>query len=128
MPGTVQTVIDWGRFSEVRQTLGQRFVRTISYFCEDGTRSLAAIENGIRAQRAIDIVGPAELLKVEAMQIGAITVAELAEDIEFAARDSVEWRQAPTELVEPLLDLRSAFDETVTLLDREVNPLARRAV
>jgi histidine phosphotransfer protein HptB len=104
-----QAVIDWERFVQSRNQLGSRFLRVINYFREDGSKSIAAIEASL-------------------LQIGALSVAEIAEDIEFAARDCVEWRQAPDALLESVVALKAHFDETLTLLDREVNPLlAKRA-
>lgn len=122
---TVQSeaVIDWERFAQSRAQLGPRFLRIITFFREDGGKSVAAIEASLRVRNAIGMIGPADLLKNDALQIGALSVAELAEDIEFAARDCVEWRQAPDALLEPVMALKAHFAETLELLDREVNPL-----
>jgi histidine phosphotransfer protein HptB len=121
-------VVDWARFAQSRTQLGPRFLRVINYFREDGGKSIAAIEASLRVRNPIGMIGPADLLKNDALQIGALSVAEIAEDIEFAARDCVEWRQAPDALLESVMALKAHFAETLTLLDREVNPLlAKRA-
>jgi histidine phosphotransfer protein HptB len=115
MAQTADVVIDWARFAQARSQLGSNFVRVIGYFREDGAKSVSAIEEGMRALNPIAMVGPADLLKMDAMQIGALSVAELAEDVEYAARDCV-------------MQLRAVLEETLEQLDREVNPLvARRA-
>jgi histidine phosphotransfer protein HptB len=125
---TSNVVIDWARFAQARSQLGSNFVRVIGYFKEDGVKSVTAIEDGMRALNPIAMVGPADLLKMDAMQIGALSVAELAEDVEFAARDCVEWHQSPESLIENVIQLRVALEGTLEQLDREVSPLvARRA-
>ncbi len=119
-------IIDWARFAQARAQVGSGFLRVLGYLRDDGAKSLGAIEDALRAHNPMAIIGPADLLKTDAMQIGALTLAELAEDVEFAARDCVEWHQSPDGMVEQVLSLRAAFDETVALMDREVNPLAIR--
>jgi hypothetical protein len=77
----------------------------------------------------IEVIAPADLLKADALQIGALSVAELAEDVEFGARDCVEWHQTSDILLEPVIALRAAFEDTLEQLQRDVNPLVmRRAV
>jgi histidine phosphotransfer protein HptB len=128
MAQTADVVIDWARFAQARSQLGSNFVRVIGYFREDGAKSVSAIEEGMRALNPIAMVGPADLLKMDAMQIGALSVAELAEDVEYAARDCVEWQQSPETLLGNVMQLRAVLEETLEQLDREVNPLvARRA-
>jgi histidine phosphotransfer protein HptB len=124
----IGAIIDWERFAQARAHLGDSFVRVIGYFDQDGRKSLDTIEGALRNRNAIGMIAPADLLKRDAMQIGAITVAELAEDVEFAARDCVEWHQAPELMLEPVMQLRAAFSETMAQLEREVNPLLVRRV
>ena len=123
MTQPVPAIIDWERFSQTRTQLGGRFVRVLDYFREDGAKSVAAIEDAIRTRNAIAVIGPADMLKNDAIQIGALSVAELAEDIEFAARDCVEWHEAPDALLEQVLQLRDQFMDTVVQLDGEAKPL-----
>jgi histidine phosphotransfer protein HptB len=125
---TSEVVIDWARFAQARSQLGSNFVRVIDYFREDGTKSVTAIEDGMRALNPIAMVGPADLLKMDAMQIGALSVAELAEDVEHAARDCIEWQQSPADLLHNVVQLRSVLEGTLEQLDREVNPLLVRRV
>jgi histidine phosphotransfer protein HptB len=123
MSQSVPAIIDWERFAQTRSHLGGRFVRVLGYFREDGAKSLTAIEDAIRTRDAVAIIGPADLLKNDALQIGALSVAELAEDIEFSARDCVEWHEAPDALLEQVLQLRGYFSDTVAQLDSETTPL-----
>ena len=126
MADAVEVIVDWERFAQARAQLGANLVRVVGYFRDDGKKSVDAIEVALKTRNAIQIIGPADLLKTDAMQIGALTVAELAEDIEFGARDCVEWHQAPDSLIAPVLQLRSIFEESLAQLEREVNPLAVR--
>jgi histidine phosphotransfer protein HptB len=123
-----EAIVDWERFAQARTTLGANFLRVIGYFNDDGAKSVAAIEDALRMRNAIAMIGPADLLKSDAMQIGALSVAEIAEDIEFGARDCVEWRQSPEILLEPVMQLRILFENSVGQFEKEVNPLLTRRV
>jgi histidine phosphotransfer protein HptB len=120
--------VDWARFAQAKASLGSNFTRLLGYFREDGGKSIAAIEAALRGHDAIGIVGPADLLKSEAMQMGALGLAELAEAIEFEARDCVELHLLPDSLIESVVSLRMAFESVLGQFDRETNPLmVRRA-
>lgn len=128
MADAVEIIVDWERFAQARAQLGGKLVRVVGYFRDDGKKSVEAIEAALRTRNAINIIGPADLLKTDAMQIGALTVAELAEDIEFGARDCVEWHQSPDSLIATVMQLRGVFEESLAQLEREVNPLVVRRV
>ena len=118
--------VDWARFAESRSALGSNFARLLGYFREDGDKSVSAIESALRAHDAISMIGPADLLKSEAMQMGALGLAELAEAIEFEARDCVELHLPPDTLLESVVALRQGFSAVVEQFDRETNPLMMR--
>jgi HPt (histidine-containing phosphotransfer) domain-containing protein len=120
------TLVDWATFSRSRSELGAGFVRILGYFREDGVKSVAAIETAMRAQNAAAMVIPAHTLKGEARQFGAEPLGELAEEIETIARDCVESHDTPEEALRHVVRLRSLFEETLTLLEREANPLVER--
>jgi histidine phosphotransfer protein HptB len=126
MTPSARAIVDWARFTQARSALGENFLRAVGFFREDGAKSIATIEGALRLRNPIAIIGPADLLKADALQIGALSVAELAEDVEFGARDCVEWHQASDLLLEPVLALRAAFDDTLLQLERETNPLVMR--
>jgi histidine phosphotransfer protein HptB len=119
-------IVDWARFGQAKQALGHNFWRVLRYFREDGGAAVSAIEDGMRAQRAMAMIGPADLLKSEAIQMGALSVAELAEDIEMQARDCIEMHQAPDTLLEAVIALRAAFEQTVASLEQRASPLVSR--
>ena len=119
-------LVDWAAFAKARAELGADFVRILGYFREDGVKSVAAIEAGMRALNAAAIVIPAHTLKGEAGQFGATPLADLAEAIEVIARDCVEARETPEAAVEDVARLRPLFNETLALLEREAGPMAAR--
>jgi histidine phosphotransfer protein HptB len=119
-------VVDWSVFQQTRAELGPGFVRILGYFQEDGEKSVAKIEDGMRRRDAAAMVIPAHTLKSEARQFGADPLGELAEEIEFAARRAVESRLFPDELLPKVAKLRPLYQTTMELFEKEANPLAQR--
>ena len=119
-------LIDWKAFGETRNLLGAGFVRILGYFLEDGTKSVAAIEEAMRLKDSAKLVMPAHTLKGEAWQFGANRLALLAEEIEVAARHYVEIQIDPSELLEKVVHLRPTFEATVSALEAETSPLVER--
>jgi HPt (histidine-containing phosphotransfer) domain-containing protein len=119
-------LIDWHAFVETRNLLGAGFVRILGYFLEDGTKSVAAIEEAMRLKDSAKLVMPAHTLKGEAWQFGANRLALLAEEIEVAARHYVEIQIDPSELLEKVVHLRPTFEATVSALEAETSPLVER--
>ena len=119
-------LVDWSAFARARSELGAGFVRILGYFQEDGLKSVAAIEAAMRAGQAAPMVLPAHTLKGESRQFGAEPLALVAEQIETIARTCVETRDTPDAALPMVVGLRQLFDETLTLLQREANPLVER--
>jgi histidine phosphotransfer protein HptB len=126
MSAVAEDVINWDAFAETRGALGEAFVRILGYFREDGTKSVAEIENAMRDRSSARLILPAHTLKGEGYQFGAEKLAELAEEIEVAARHYVEIQQDPSELLEKVVQLRPLFELTLDALEREVSPLVER--
>ena len=126
MTNDPDVLIDWNAFGETRNLLGAGFVRILGYFLEDGTKSVAAIEEAMRLKDSTKLVMPAHTLKGEAWQFGANRLALLAEEIEVAARHYVEIQIDPSELVEKVVRLRPLFEATVLALEAETSPLVER--
>jgi HPt (histidine-containing phosphotransfer) domain-containing protein len=122
-----QDIVDWAHFERSRSELGPGFIRILSYFREDGTKSVSQIEQAMREQNTTALVIPAHTLKGEARQLGAEPLASVAELIESTARFCVESRRFPDELVPEVVELRRLFNETVELFDKATNPLMSRA-
>jgi HPt (histidine-containing phosphotransfer) domain-containing protein len=119
-------VVDWTHFEKARGELGPGFIRILSYFREDGVKSVAAIEQAMREQNTVALVMPAHTIKGEARQFGAEPLAKVAELIESTARLCIETRRFPDELVADVVRLRKLFDDTIQLFDQATNPLLSR--
>ena len=53
-------IVDWAYFEKNRTDLGPGFIRILSYFKEDGTKSIAQIETAMREQKSFFEVRPRE--------------------------------------------------------------------
>ena len=126
MSDEARNVVDWAYFEKSRSELGPGFIRILSYFREDGVKSIAQIEQAMRDENTTALVMPAHTLKGEARQLGAEPVAKIAELIETTARLCVETHRFPDELVPEVVELRKLFDQTVELFDKATNPLVSR--
>ena len=127
MAETGSDIIDWVYFEKSRTEMGPGFIRILSYFKEDGAKSIAQIEQAMRAENGVALVLPAHMLKGEARQLGAEPLAKVAELIETTARFCIESRRFPDELVPEVVELRRLFNETVEQFDKATNPLRTRA-
>jgi len=125
--GEARDIVDWVHFEKSRTELGPGFIRILSYFKEDGVKSIAQIEQAMRAENTAALVLPAHTLKGESRQLGAEPLAKVAELIESTARFCVESRRFPDELVPEVVELRKLFEETIALFDKATNPLMTRA-
>lgn len=119
-------IVDWAHFEKSRAELGTGFIRILSYFREDGMKSVSAIEQAMRQENTVALVMPAHTIKGEARQFGAVPLAKVAELIESTARMCIETRRFPDELVADVVKLRRLFDQTITLFDEATNPLKSR--
>ena len=127
MTGEVRDIVDWGHFEKSRAELGPGFIRILSYFKEDGIKSITQIEEAMREQNTTALVIPAHTLKGESRQLGAEPLAKIAELIETTARFCVETHRFPDELVPEVVELRKLFNQTIELFDKATNPLMTRA-
>ena len=126
MADEARDVVDWAHFEKSRTELGPAFIRILSYFKEDGVKSVQQIEQAMHDQNTTALVIPAHTLKGEARQLGAEPVAKLAELIESTARLCVETHRFPDELVPQVVELRKLFKETVEQFEKATNPLVQR--
>lgn len=119
-------IIDWVHFEKSRAELGPGFIRILSYFREDGEKSIVAIEQAMHEQNTVALVIPSHTLKGEARQFGAEPLAAVAEKIEQTARFAIESRRFPDELVPDVVELKRLWNRTIELFDKAVNPLQSR--
>ena len=128
MDNVSEAAVEWAKFSQMRAQLGANFVRILGYFREDGEKSVSKIEEAMNRKDAAALIIPAHTMKSEARQFGAEPLARLAEEIEEGGRRGVEGRFFPDHLLPHVAKLRPLYLETMTLLEKETNPLvARRA-
>ena len=127
MAGEARDIVDWTHFEKSRAELGPGFIRILSYFKEDGVKSIGQIEQAMHEQNTTALVIPAHTLKGESRQLGAEPLAKIAELIEQTARFCVETHRFPDELVPEVVELRRLFNHTVELFDKATNPLMTRA-
>jgi len=120
-------IVDWAHFEKSRTELGPSFIRILSYFKEDGVKSIAQIEQAMHEQNTVALVIPAHTLKGESRQLGAEPLAKIAELIESTARFCIETHRFPDELVPQVVELKRLFNETVELFEKATNPLMTRA-
>jgi HPt (histidine-containing phosphotransfer) domain-containing protein len=119
-------IVDWETYSRARTELGAGFARILGYFREDGDKSVAKIEDAMQHRDLAGLVLPAHTVKSEARQFGAEQLGALAEEIEVAARRSLEMRLFPDDLIPVVARLRPLYARTIELLEREANPLRKR--
>ena len=119
-------IVDWVHFERSRAELGPGFIRILSYFREDGTKSVSQIEQAMHEGNTTALVIPAHTLKGEARQFGAEPLAAVAELIESTARLCIETHRFPDELVKDVVELRRLFQQTVDLFEKATNPLVTR--
>jgi HPt (histidine-containing phosphotransfer) domain-containing protein len=123
---TLEDLVDWTTFSQMRTELGASFVRILGYFREDGEKAVARIEDAMHRRDASGLVLPAHTLKAEARQFGAEPVADLAEAIEQAGRRALESHLFPDDILPQVARLRPLYGRTLDLLEQETNPLVAR--
>ncbi len=111
-------IVDWALFEKNRAELGPGFIKIISYFREDGAKSVAQIEQAMREENTVGLVLPAHTIKGESRQLGAEPLAKIAELIESTARLFVETKRFPDELVPQVVEMRGLFSQTVALFDK----------
>ena len=127
MADEARNIVDWVHFEKSRTELGPGVIRILTYFKEDGTKSIAQIEEAMHNQNTAALVLPAHTLKGESRQLGAEPIAKIAELIETTARLCVETHRFPDELVPEVVELRRLFTETVEQFDKATNPLVSRS-
>ena len=126
MADEARDIVDWVHFEKSRTELGPAFIRILSYFKEDGAKSVREIEEAMHEQNTLALVIPAHTLKGESRQLGAEPIAKIAELIETTARFCIESHRFPDELVPQVVELRKLFSETVELFEKATNPLIKR--
>ena len=109
-------IIVEAELAEARKMLGNGMARILSYYEEDGAKSISLIEQALAGENAAAMVIPAHTLKGESRQFGAKRLGDLAEAIEQTARSCVEQHTPPSAVASEIALLRSCFSETLSIL------------
>jgi len=115
-------LIDPKQYEQARAQLGASFVRILSYFREDGVKSVEALERAMRDRDSAALVIPAHTIKGESRQFGSRALGDLSEKIEMTARRCVEERTGPEELALDVASLRTCFSRTLAELEKHSMP------
>lgn len=117
--------IDWARFSMAQNALGSRMESVIGWFDDDGKSAVLAIASAADGRDGHTVIRVANLLKLDAMQIGALSVSEIAYACELATRacldDGAPWRPVN----EKAKALAYAHRATLVLLRSELEHQSR---
>ena len=80
-------VLDGGVLGELREVLGPEVDRIVAVYLEDSPRLIAQLERAVAGNDPIALRVAAHTLKSSSANVGAITLAEAARDLEHGARD-----------------------------------------
>jgi HPt (histidine-containing phosphotransfer) domain-containing protein len=116
---SVNQIVDQDRFKQAKAELGDSFVRILSYYRDDGAKMIDEIEKAAREHSAINMVRPAHTLKGDSLMVGGDAIGLVAEEIEKAARLSVEMHDFPDYVLPKVRELRGLFDQTIAHFERE---------
>lgn len=112
-------IVDRERFKQARAELGDSFVRILSYYREDGAKVIDEIERAAWDRNATSLVRPAHTLKGDSLMVGGEAIGLLAEEIEKAARASVEHHDFPDHVLPKVRQLRDLFARTIAFFEHE---------
>jgi HPt (histidine-containing phosphotransfer) domain-containing protein len=104
-------VLDRAVLDELRESVGddESFIADLAAtYVEEGSGHFAAMDAAAAAGDASAIVRPAHTLKSSSAALGAMRLAQIARDIEFAGREG-----NASGLVERVAAARAAWDETL---------------
>lgn len=118
--GQSSDIVDQDRFAQAKAELGGSFARILSYYRDDGARTIVEIERAVRDRSATCLVRPAHTLKGDSLMVGAEALGLAAEEIEKAARFCIETHDFPDHVLPTVRDLRSLFAQTIAFFDREM--------
>ena len=117
-----QTAIDWARFQMVRSYADRRIARLVGYFREDAEQHLAQADRAARDGNLRAMIGQLEALRRDAIQIGALGLAEMAEGIEQEVRDILDHGLTDFALPPGLPALSRMIQDTLAALEADISP------
>lgn len=118
VPSKVSTnaVLDIAAVTESYEVLKDKYPSILSYYIEDVTSYMEEIKTALETGIMKGAVRPAHTIKSASRRMGAITLSDLAKDMEQAANDE---NCPPEMLKEKLSDMTAVFETTRTALLQE---------
>jgi len=107
-------ILDPSVLAELRESVGDDdafIAELVSTYVAEGRDHFAAMDAAVAARDAGAAVRPAHTLKSSSAALGAMRLAQIAREIEFAGREG-----DATGLAERVAAARAAWDETVSEL------------
>jgi hypothetical protein len=112
-------------FEKSRAELGPGFIRILSYFREDGAKSVAQIEQAMHEQNTVALVIPGAHAEGRIAPVRRRAAGRIAELIETPRASAVRRNPplSPTSWCPRWSSFAALFNETVELFDKATNPL-----
>jgi len=113
--------IDHDAFAEIKELMGEKFVSMIDKYLVNSAKHIKEIETGIANNDACMVENAAHPLRSSSVYMGARTVSELAEHIEYeAGMINNSGTESLTSLSPTLEKLQTSFVEFEIILKKEV--------
>lgn len=106
-------LLDKTAYNLAKQTMKARFPLMVEYFLEDTQDYIATIEKAIAANTLQDAALASHTIKSSARSLGAIKLSNIAQDIEFTARNALETEGVSTQTLTRLCtEIKHTFEQT----------------
>ena len=115
-------IVDWALFEKNRAELGPGFIKIISYFREDGAKSVAQIEQAMREENTVGLVFRPTPSRASLRQLGAEPLAKIADSSNSPRACAWKPSASPTSSCRKSSRC-AACSQTVALFDKATNPL-----
>ncbi len=96
-------ILDEESVSAAKQIMKGKFPTMLQYFLEDTDAYLMRMRTGMAEKKTEEIVSTAHTIKSSSLQIGAVRMSDIAQEIEEAARAQVENGCCDREFFAPLV-------------------------
>jgi len=121
---TLALSIDWARFALVRDYADRRMPRLLQYFEEDAGAALRSARSAHDGGHLFVMIGHLEQLRRDSVQLGALGVAQIAEEIETQVRDVLDFGDCPAGVPAALDQLDHCLLETLSKFRDELSRFA----
>ena len=109
-------VLDAAILARAKNIVEEKFPKMASYFIEDCAIYIGQITEALEALSAESLIPPAHTLKSSSRYMGALRMADIAEQIETEARETIKGSGSIVAVPGLLKELRRVFAETKMVL------------